>query len=135
MSQISYTYPSINETFKNKSILVTGATGLVGKVIVYKLLKSVESVKNVFILMRSKKGKSITERFDEMVTKSYGLFADLEKSSLQKLIAIEGDITVCGLGLNETDRNTIITNVSIIFHSAADVTFDMSLMYECLYFL
>ncbi len=122
----------INESFKNKSVLLTGATGLVGKLIVYKILKSVQSVQNVYILIRSKDGKCFRERFHDMMRYSYGLFENLDNSLVQKLIPIEGDIKADGLGLNETDRNTIINNVSIVIHSAADVTFNTSLKYKFL---
>jgi fatty acyl-CoA reductase len=124
----------INESFKNKSVLLTGATGLVGKLIVYKILKSVQSVKNVYILIRSKDGKCFRERFHDMMCYSYGLFETLDNSLVQKLIPIEGDIKVDGLGLKETDRNIIINNVSIVIHSAADVTFDTNLKYKFLKF-
>lgn len=49
---------------------------------------------------------------------------------LSKLIPIQGDITLPGLGLSETDLNTLITEVSIVFHSAATVKFDEPLKYE-----
>jgi fatty acyl-CoA reductase len=130
MTERVNTESPINDSFRNKSVLITGATGLVGKFIVYKILNSVKSVKNVYILIRSKKGKSFTQRFDDMMSKSYGLFKNVDSRSLQKLIPIEGDITADGLGLKKIDRNTIIDNVSVVFHSAADVTFDANLKYE-----
>jgi fatty acyl-CoA reductase len=130
MTERVNTESPINDSFRNKSVLITGATGLVGKFIVYKILNSVKSVKNVYILIRSKKGKSFTQRFDDMMSKSHGLFKNVDSRSLQKLIPIEGDITADGLGLKKIDRNTIIDNVSVVFHSAADVTFDANLKYE-----
>jgi fatty acyl-CoA reductase len=133
MTERVNTESPINDSFRNKSVLITGATGLVGKFIVYKILNSVKSVKNVYILIRSKKGKSFTQRFDDMMSKSYGLFKNVDSRSLQKLIPIEGDITADGLGLKKIDRNTIIDNVSVVFHSAADVTFDANLKYEFKY--
>jgi fatty acyl-CoA reductase len=133
MTERVNTKSPINDSFRNKSVLITGATGLVGKFVAYKILNSVKSVKNVYILIRSKKGKSFTQRFDDMISKSSGLFKNIDSRSLQKLIPIEGDITADGLGLKKIDRNTIIDNVSMVFHSAADVTFDTSLKYEFKY--
>jgi fatty acyl-CoA reductase len=43
---------------------------------------------------------------------------------LNKLVAIQGDITIPGLGISETDLNSLISDVSIVFHSAATVKFD-----------
>lgn len=52
----------INEFFAHKSVLLTGATGFLGKVLVEKLLRSCQSVENVFILVRAKRnGKQTSE--------------------------------------------------------------------------
>lgn len=45
----------------------------------------------------------------------------------EKLIPLKDDIEVEGLGLSSADRNTLIEKVSIIFHVAANVTFDNTL--------
>lgn len=41
--------------YAGKSVLVTGATGFVGKVLVAKLLKSCASIKAIYVLIRTKK--------------------------------------------------------------------------------
>lgn len=38
-----------------------------------------------------------------------------------------GDVTEHELGISESDQNTLIKNVSIVFHSAATVKFDEAL--------
>lgn len=53
--------PSIAESFRNGTVLVTGSTGFLGKLLVEKLLRSCP-VKYVAILVRSKKGLSANER-------------------------------------------------------------------------
>lgn len=40
---------------------------------------------------------------------------------------MEGDCSAPGLGLSITDRQTLITNVNIMFHAAATVRFDEDL--------
>lgn len=49
----------------------------------------------------------------------------MEKSPevFNKLIPIEGDVTVIGLGITDESR-AILKDVSVIFHSAASVRFD-----------
>lgn len=46
---------------------------------------------------------------------------------LNKLVAIESDLSKPSLGLNEKDTKTLIDNVSIIFHVAASVKFEAPL--------
>ena len=56
---------SIQKFYKDKTIFVTGAGGFMGKVLIEKLLYSCSDVKEIMILLRSKKGKSPTQRVDE----------------------------------------------------------------------
>lgn len=41
-----------------------------------------------------------------------------------KVVVVEGDITALGLGLSDTDRATVIEDVSVVFHVAASVRFN-----------
>ena len=43
---------------------------------------------------------------------------------LKKLVAIQGDIMLPGLGLSEEDTALLAANVSVVFHAAATVKFD-----------
>lgn len=43
------------------------------------------------------------------------------------MIPLAGDVTEHELGISEADQNTLIRNVSIVFHSAATVKFDEAL--------
>lgn len=56
-------YPDrIAETFANKTILITGGTGFVGKVLVEKILRACSDVKKIILLIRNKKNKSANDR-------------------------------------------------------------------------
>lgn len=44
-----------------------------------------------------------------------------------KIVTVAGDCSVAGLGLSLIDRQTLVTNISIIFHAAATIKFDESL--------
>lgn len=55
----------IREFFKGKSIFITGGSGFMGKVLLEKLLYSCSDVKEIFLLMRPKRGKSGEQRVAE----------------------------------------------------------------------
>lgn len=44
-----------------------------------------------------------------------------------KIVTVAGDCSMAGLGLDLNDRQTLISNISIIFHAAATIKFDESL--------
>jgi alcohol-forming fatty acyl-CoA reductase len=55
------------------------------------------------------------------------LFDGIRKSNptcLQKIIVISGDITADELNLTKLDEKTLITNVNVVFHCAANVKFN-----------
>lgn len=43
---------SVKDVFEGKSILITGASGFLGKVLVEKLLYSIPALKNIYLLIR-----------------------------------------------------------------------------------
>ncbi|UYV79094.1 hypothetical protein LAZ67_17001112 [Cordylochernes scorpioides] len=43
---------------------------------------------------------------------------------LQKLVPVQGDLTLPGLGISEADQETLTSCVSVVFHSGATVKFD-----------
>lgn len=58
----------IREFFKGKSIFITGGSGFMGKVLLEKLLYSCSDLKEIFILMRPKRGKSGEQRVAEFAS-------------------------------------------------------------------
>jgi fatty acyl-CoA reductase len=115
----------IGNFYKDRSIFITGATGFMGKVLVEKLLRSCNGVKNIYVLLRTKKGLDARSRLEELLNaKIFEKIRDENPKALNKLVAIQGDITIPGLGISETDLNSLISDVSIVFHSAATVKFD-----------
>jgi len=49
---------SIPEYYEGKNVLLTGATGFMGKVLLEKLLRSCPKVKAVYVLVRPKAGQT-----------------------------------------------------------------------------
>ena len=58
----------IREFYAGKDILITGATGFMGKVLLEKLLRSIPDIGNLYILVRQKRGKTSKERLDNMLS-------------------------------------------------------------------
>lgn len=56
----------VQEFYKDKSVFVTGGSGFMGKVLIEKLLYSCSELKQIFILMRPKRGKVPELRLDDM---------------------------------------------------------------------
>lgn len=52
---------------------------------------------------------------------------DKEEKFRHKIVPIEGDCSLPGFGISESDRRKLIENVQIIFHAAATVRFDEKL--------
>ena len=57
--------PDIPEFFRGRTVLVTGATGFMGKVLVEKLLRSCPDIDTIYALIRHKRGKSPADRLVE----------------------------------------------------------------------
>ena len=50
----------MQDFYREKTILVTGTTGFLGKVLLEKILYSLSEVRRVYVLIRNKKGSSLT---------------------------------------------------------------------------
>lgn len=60
-------YTSVKDFYRDRSIFVTGGTGFMGKVLVEKLLRSCPGIKNIYLLMRPKKGQDVQQRLQELL--------------------------------------------------------------------
>ncbi|KAF3829970.1 hypothetical protein GH733_001395 [Mirounga leonina] len=105
---------SIPEYYEGKNVLLTGATGFLGKVLLEKLLRSCPKVNSVYVLVRQKAGQTPQERVEEVI-------------SGKKVIAINSELTQPKLALSEEDEEIIIDSINIIFHCAATVRFNENL--------
>ena len=60
-------FPSIPEWFDGKNVLVTGATGFMGKVLLSKLAISCSKIGNIYLLVREKAGVDPKTRLNSIL--------------------------------------------------------------------
>lgn len=99
-----------------------------GKVLVEKLLRDCDGLSRIYILVREKKGVEPQQRREEYI--NHMVFDSVRRQSpkqLEKVLAISGDISLDGLGLDENDENLLIDNVHLVFHCAANIRFNQTL--------
>ena len=126
----------IQEYFTGKNLLITGATGLVGKVLLEKVLHDLPSVGHVYILIRSRvlpNGTEVsaqdrfiqeilsTSAFDSLRLHYGDAFEGLVK---EKIAVIGGDLSEERLGLSEDVYRRLQREVNVVINSAALVSFD-----------
>lgn len=63
---------SIKGFYAGQTVLVTGGSGFVGKVIIEKILRSCPDVRMVYTLLRSKKGVSVADRLQKIKQAAVG---------------------------------------------------------------
>ncbi|KAL0273819.1 UNVERIFIED_CONTAM: hypothetical protein PYX00_006400 [Menopon gallinae] len=115
----------IQEFFRGCDVLITGATGFMGKILIEKLLVSCPNIGKIYLLIREKKGKSFDERFDILFREDvFVRLRELVPNFREKITAIKGDCSVPRLGLSDEDYDMLTKRVSVIFHGAATVRFD-----------
>ncbi|KAJ9587815.1 hypothetical protein L9F63_018739 [Diploptera punctata] len=115
----------IQESFRGSTILVTGATGFLGQLMVEKLLRTCSNLDMIYVLVRPKKGKNEEDRLKQIFDGH--LFEPLKKlrpDFLSKVRLICGDCRNPCLGLSAEDVNLLKQKLNFIFHIAATVRFD-----------
>ena len=125
----------IAEQLATKRIAITGSTGFVGTALVERLLHSVPDC-TLVLLVRPSKRHDATERvrreifknnaFDRLKAQCVGGSETFDEMVARRVVAIGGDVSVDGLGLNDADR-AIFASCDTVIHSAAAVSFDSPL--------
>ena len=125
MSPVPLPEKTVADFYKDKCVLITGASGFVGKVILEKLLRECRGIQTIYVLLRSKQGVDPRRRVEELTNSV--VFSRIRRENegiLQRIIAVSGDITFPGLGLSPSDQRILCENVSVVFHVAATIRFD-----------
>ncbi|KAL0858810.1 hypothetical protein ABMA27_011274 [Loxostege sticticalis] len=115
--------------YTGKNFFITGGTGFVGLCLLEKILRTIPDVGTLYLLMRPKKGKEISERLEEF-PKQPVFEKLLEKNStdiFKKIVPVAGDVGEDNLGLSPADRQMLASNVNVVIHSAATLDFQENL--------
>jgi len=112
-----------------KTLLLTGASGFVGKAVLAKCLRELTELGELRVLLRADDDKAARRRLvDEVLTA--GAFEGLDNAHVSlalesgRLSALAGDLTEEGLGRGELGR---LAGVEVVIHCAASVSFEQPL--------
>ncbi|KAI4313516.1 hypothetical protein L6164_026491 [Bauhinia variegata] len=123
---------SVKHFLKGKTILVTGATGFLGKIFVEKILRVQPDVKKLYLLLRASDPCSATERMhNEIFGKDLfkvlreKLDGDFGSFISDKVVAVAGDVSSENMGIRDVNlRKAMLEEIDIVLHSAACTKFD-----------
>ncbi|CCD15947.1 unnamed protein product [Trypanosoma congolense IL3000] len=128
---------TVHQAFSHKNFFLTGGTGFMGKVLLYKILKEFPDFGRIYVLTRGKNSRKLKrylgpqERLKLEVLSSpcfdplrKALGADGFAALSSRVVAVEGNITDDRLGLSEKDQQAVTNSAHFIVHMAATVNFD-----------
>ena len=107
-------------------LLLTGATGFVGKVVLAELVRRREELglERIYVLVRGKKDRTAQQRFEKEVVESPAFqFLGDEWPTLCQVV--HGELTYEHCDISRADQKTLTTRVTHIIHCAASVDFDL----------
>jgi fatty acyl-CoA reductase len=119
-------YYSILDHFRGGSVLLTGASGYVGALVLEKLLRCTD-VEKIYVMLRAKRGEDIQSRLQKMLQQSPVMHLLRNNAVLDKVSAISGDMTAVGLGINSSDKQLLQREVQTVVHCAADIRLEMGI--------
>ncbi|XP_039233540.1 fatty acyl-CoA reductase wat isoform X2 [Drosophila yakuba] len=113
----------MEEFFEDSEIFVTGGSGVVGKALVEKLLRSC-SVRRIYVLLRPRRQLTAEQRLVRLRQATvFHVLAAEKPQELDKIVAVPGDVSLPGLGI-EPAMMQRMRCVSLVYHCAATVRFD-----------
>ena len=117
----------VGQTFRQNQILLTGANGFVGKVILGLLLDRYPGFEHLHVLIRPRRNLSAGERFQKEVLESPALERAVAKYSEQALAAKitvwSGDASLPNCGLGEAEAESVKGRIGLILNCAGLVEF------------
>ncbi len=126
---------TISDFFRDKTILITGGPGFLGRILVAKILTALPDIRKIYLLIRPRTESngsicSAEERLEEFF--SLSVFEKLREIHgpqfdswiREKVFAVEGDLTYERLGLSDDWYQALQNEVQVFINSAAFVKFD-----------
>ncbi|CAH1721746.1 fatty acyl-CoA reductase wat-like isoform X1 [Aphis gossypii] len=115
----------IQKCFRGSSILITGGTGFVGKVLIEKLLRSCRDLNTIYLVVRPLNGQNPNERVKEMFTSPFFDRMKMENPTYRsQVVVVKGDCFQPNIGLDEADLSRIESKINAVIHLAAATTSD-----------
>ncbi len=121
---------SIRETLAGKRILLTGASGFLGKVWLAMVLQHIPQVGRVYVLLRGK-GRGVRERFEKIVNESPAFKplhdaydGRMNEFVSQRVEVIAGDVSQPRLGMDEETEARLLADVDVVLNFAGLVDFN-----------
>jgi nucleoside-diphosphate-sugar epimerase/predicted lipid carrier protein YhbT len=105
---------------RNKTLLITGGTGLVGSLLAIRALKEGVWVR---LLVRPGGEMPAAERVRRIFS-FFGVAPGEWETFKDRVEIFQGDVTIPGLGLNRGEFGKLTENLAAVFHAAADTGFD-----------
>ena len=117
---------SVHQHFSSGAVLLTGASGYVGALVLEKLLRCT-NVEKVYVMLRAKKDQAVQSRLDKMLNSSPLMHLLRDNPVLAKVRAIAGDMKVAGLGISSEDLLLLQKEVHTVIHCAADIRLEVGI--------
>ncbi|KAK9811066.1 hypothetical protein WJX73_010679 [Symbiochloris irregularis] len=115
---------TVGSELNHTTVLLTGATGYVGSLLLELILRIAPDVRKIYLLIRDKKGVRAQDRLKELISGPVFQYQNPDLI-LPKLEVVPADMTEPGCGLSQTESSTICRSVNYVIHCAAAIRFDM----------
>src|SRR4029077_3927971 len=125
---------SVHQALKGKQILLVGVTGFIAKVWLEHVLSEIPEVGKIYLLVRRQRNTPSRRRLEKIVEaspvfdrleKRYG--ANLSAFLAEKIEVVEGDVSLPGLGLDETTRQRLAPVIDVVVNSSGLTDFNPDL--------
>jgi long-chain acyl-CoA synthetase len=121
---------SVRETLTGKHILLTGASGFLGKVWLAMALQHIPQIGRVYVLLRGK-GRGVRERFEKIVNESPAFKplhdaydGRMDEFLSQRIEVVAGDVSQPNLGIDPETEARLLRDVDIVLNFAGLVDFN-----------
>ncbi|MCA1689501.1 MAG: SDR family oxidoreductase, partial [Actinobacteria bacterium] len=104
------------------SVLLTGATGFLGMEVLVRLLEQPDT--EIVALVRARDRAEASRRIDTVLAQLYEL---PPATAAERILALPGDVSLPGLGLDPDDRRAVVGRTTEIVHCAASISFALPL--------
>lgn len=106
----------------NETVLITGATGFLGKVVLEELLRTRADAR-VILVVRQRGKLTAEDRLRQLSASP--CFDGLPDTWVEQVSAVQGDLAEAQCGISDEDLRRIRSTVTRVIHCAASIEFDL----------